>query len=74
MPYLAVVIFAPSLALQTGKKESFTEFKISLHATNERAIYMRVDQFHHCPLQAAHICFVYCVITVVQNVAYPQFS
>ena len=39
-----------------------------LRATKERDIYKRVDQFHHCPLLATHICFVYCFITAVQNV------
>ena len=34
---------------------------------------MRVEQFHHCPLLATHICFVYCVITAVQNVRIPLF-
>ena len=34
---------------------------------------MRAHQFHHCPLLATHMCFAYCVITVVQNVRIPLF-
>ena len=45
-----------------------------LRATQERAIYNGVDQFHHRPLLATHICFVYCVITAVQNVFQTQSS
>ena len=56
---------------ETGKnclRDESIVYNSLLRATKERAIYMRVNKFHHCPLLATHICFVYCVITAVQNI------